>query len=349
MRFGFEIKRLDSTYEYVSAAYTDVMGNPVPEARKTIDTGAAKFAAFAEYSLTLFSRLTFNLGLRSDYFTYNKHAHVSPRTSVTCRLSEKTSLSASAGIFHQNPSLLLLYQNEANKDLNDPMVYQYSLGLNHLVNDNTRLTIEAYYKSYHHFPINPTQPSLCLLDDLFGGSMFGDIPFVDNGKARSYGIELVLQKKLKQKIYGMISGSLFRTQYRDLEGIWRSRVFDNQYIFSVQGGYKPNKKWDFSLRWIIAGGMPYTPFDLETSEALNTGIFDTTRINAERMPAYHSLNLRFDRRYYFSGSNLTFYFSVWNAYNRKNAASYYWNEIKNKPDFMYQFNLLPVIGLEYEF
>ena len=48
-------------------------------------------------------------------------------------------------------------------------------------------------------------------------------------------------------------------------------------------------------------------------------------------------------------SNLILYLSLWNAYNRKNVATYYWNEIENKPDFTYQFRMLPVLGVEYEF
>jgi hypothetical protein len=290
-----------------------------------------------------------NLGLRVDYFSYTKNTHISPRLSLHAQLSRKTGLTISAGIFRQHLPLLLLYRNETNKSLNEPLTYQYIVGIQHLMTPTVQLTVEGYYKDYRHFPIDPEQPSLCILDDLFGWNMFSNRPLVDQGRARSYGIEFTLQKKMKEKLYGMISGSLFRTQYRDMDEQWRNRIFENRYIFSVQGGYKPNKKWDISMRWIIAGGTPYTPFDLEASTAANTGIYDTRQINGKRMQAYHSMNLRVDRRYYFKGSNLTLYLSLWNAYNRKNPASYYWNEMENKADFSYQFSLLPILGIEYEF
>lgn len=349
LRFGFEGARSTSRYDYFSASYTGPLGQEVPEAGKRIDVSANQASLFAEYTLTPFSPLSVNLGLRADYFSYTGRTVVSPRGSLTLRLSDRTSVSAAAGIFRQNLPLLLLYRNETNKDLKETTALQYSIGVNHLFGESVRLSIEAYHKYYRNFPVDPRHPSLCLLDDLFGVSLFGDGPLSDAGSARSYGVEFVLQKKLKEKFYGMISGSWFRTQYRDLEGVWRNRVFDNRYIFAVQGGYKPHRKWEFSVRWVIAGGMPYTPFDIGASEAVSSGIFDPLRINAERMPAYHSLNVRFDRRFYFSGSNLTAYLSVWNAYNHKNTASYYWNEIENRPDFSYQFSILPVIGIEYEF
>ncbi len=131
--------------------------------------------------------------------------------------------------------------------------------------------------------------------------------------------------------------------------IWRDRVFDNRFIFAMEGGYKPSHVWEMSLRWIYAGGSPYTPVDVAASQAAQSTVLQESRLNAERYPAYHSLNLRVDRRFTFPHANLVAYLSVWNAYNRKNIASYFWNEGENKVDTIYQFGMLPVIGLEYEF
>lgn len=56
-----------------------------------------------------------------------------------------------------------------------------------------------------------------------------------------------------------------------------------------------------------------------------------------------------DRRFYFDRSNLTLFLSVWNAYNRKNIAQYFWNEFERKIEERYQWSVVPVGGLEYEF
>lgn len=349
LRFGFEIKHIKSKYNYFKAPYTDMLGQPVAAARQDISASAVKYAGFAEYSLPLFSRLTLNLGVRADYFDYNKNTTVSPRASLVVKLSGKSTVTFSGGIFRQNLPLILLYQDPSNRELKDPMTYQFTAGFTHLFSPSTRLSVEGYYKDYRNFPVDPARPSICLLDSVFGWSYYGANALTDKGRARSYGIEFVLQKKLKEKFYGMISGAWFRSQYRDLEGTWRDRLYDNKYIFSVQGGFRPGKTWEFSVRWIIAGGMPYTPFDTGLSKAAGTGIYDTARINGERLPAYHGLNLRADKRFHFSGSNLTLYLSLWNVYNRENVATYYWNEVENKPDYTYQFSILPVLGVEYEF
>ena len=69
----------------------------------------------------------------------------------------------------------------------------------------------------------------------------------------------------------------------------------------------------------------------------------------KRLPDYHSLNIRVDKRFYFSGSNLIIYLSVWNAYGKENIAYYDWDEKENKLDYQKQWNTLPILGVEFEF
>jgi len=327
------------------------MGDSTPEFSIDDRITAHKFGSFASHTWKPFDKITAFEGVRFDYFSYSKNSHISPRLSLSYQLNERTSINGSTGIYYQNLPLILLSQKEEFQNLKDPVAYHYILGLGHLLTENTKMNIEVYEKDYDNFPLDPTTPPLFILDELFYryGFFFNHEELVDNGKAYSRGIEMMIQKKLAKDVYGLLSGSYFRTRYRDFDGIWRDRVFDNRILFSAEGGYKPNNRWEFSMRWIYAGGPPYTPFDIGASQAINRGVFDQNNINGARYPDYHSLNVRFDRRFHFSGSNLIFYFSVWNAYNRKNIASYFWDEIENKQDTTYQWSLLPVFGLEFEF
>ncbi|MEZ4762511.1 MAG: hypothetical protein R3C26_04680 [Calditrichia bacterium] len=56
--------------------------------------------------------------------------------------------------------------------------------------------------------------------------------------------------------------------------------------------------------------------------------------------------MRFDRRFLLQHTNIIFYLSVWNAYNRKNVAQYFWNATENAPDAISQWTLLPIFGLK---
>ncbi len=351
VEFGLEVKHLTADYDNFFAEYTDALGDTVPQFILDRRSSTDKMAAFISLTTRPLPRLATTLGLRWDHFTFSQNGALSPRCSFTWRLTDGTSLNGSTGLFRQSLPLVLLLQNGANKDLQIPRAVHYVIGVDHLLNENTKFTLEVYQKDYDHFPLDPTQPALFLIDELTYryGFFFNHDRLSDTGRAYTRGLEVMVQKRLARDVYGLASASFFRSRYRGGDGIWRDRVFDNRAIFSLEGGYKPNNKWEFSIRWIYAGGPPYTPFDAEKSRAISRAVLDAERINASRYPDYHSMNLRFDRRFHFSGSNLVFYFSVWNIYDRKNVAQYFWNEVDNRQDVIYQWSVLPIFGLEYEF
>jgi hypothetical protein len=271
---------------------------------------------------------------------------------LSARYNATSSLAfnAAVGVFHQALPLPLLAQNESNKDLSDPTAYHAIVGFEKLLSDDTRLTVEAYAKEYRNFPLDPSQPQIFPIDQVVGIDLYvNENPLVDQGRAYTRGIELMLQKKLAHNFYGLLSAAYFRSRYEDYDGIWRDRLFDNRVTFQVEGGYKPNSKWEYSVRWLYGGGRPYTPFDEIASRDAGWGILDTSNINGERLPAYHALNVRVDRRFHYSGSNLIVYLSVWNAYGRVNVSGYEWNEVLNAREAREGWGLLPIFGLEFEF
>jgi outer membrane receptor for ferrienterochelin and colicin len=351
LELGFEAKNARADFDNVYAEYTDALGSVTPE--MTINRGITdnRLGLFASYTALPFDRLTTNAGARLDHSTLTGNSHISPRLSLSYELGRRTSLTGAFGVYYQSLPATLLVQNEDNRTLRDPRSAQYVIGLSHLITDNTKATVEVYRKDYANFPIDPQQPSLFVVDELFyrHGFFFNHQRLESAGKARTTGVEATVQKRLAENVYGLASASYFRSFHMGGDNTWRDRVFDNRLVLSLEGGYKPNSSWEFSGRWIYAGGPPYTPFDQDRSTALNRGVLDQARINDARYPDYHSLNIRVDKRFHFSGSNLIVYLSVWNAYNRKNVASYDWDEIGNVQDVSYQWSALPIFGLEYEF
>ncbi len=350
IEFGIEAKYIQMDYHNHFGEYTDFLGNTTPSMVFKKGESAVKYFGFASWQWQPVSGLILNPGIRTGYFTYNENVTVSPRFSASMQLSARTALHFAAGVYHQNLPLILLAQNESFKDLQDPEAHHLIAGVTHLLNENTQLTVEVYNKEYWNFPIDPAQEELFLMDEVSNTSLF--LPhesLTDQGKGRSRGVEVMIQKKLARNLYGMVSGSCFRAEYQNTDHVWRNRTVDNQVTFNIEGGYKPNNKWEFSLRWIYAGGRPYTPFDAAASEAAHQGLYNENRINGDRLPDYHSLNVRFDRRFFFSHSNLVLYLSVWNAYGRRNISEYTWNEIDNMQKSSEQWGTLPIFGLEYEF
>jgi hypothetical protein len=348
---GVEASWTRATYDTLYAATTDPLGGLVPVQKVDETLEGKKAAGFLTLHWQPIDGVTVSPGVRIDHFSLESSTRVSPRAALTIALGRRTAVRAAGGLYRQSLPLVLLAQNERHRRLRGPTATHLVAGLQHLLADDTRLTIEAYDKRYRDFPMDPTQPQLFVIDEI----VYGDAGYraheqlVDAGAARARGIELAVHKRLARRLYGLVGGAVFRAEYRGLDDVWRDRVFDNRYRLTVEGGYKFNESHELGVRWISAGRSPYTPFDAAASATAGTGILDASRVNAKRRPAYHSLNLRYDRRFHFARSSLIVYVSVWNVLGRRNIARYEWNEVANEPRVVEQWGTLPIVGVEWEF
>ena len=346
LELGVESKALWADYDNRINATTNALGDSIDALNIKKTMTATLMAGFLNYTFYPLPGLSLNAGIRADYGSRNKDWTGSPRILLSYQPSARLKISASGGRFYQNLPLLLLSRNPLNETLPAMESTHYTAGLEYLLSEDTRLTLECYRKDYDRFPMDPSQPGLFLLDE---GFSYTRSVVAGDGKARTRGLELMVQKKLSGNVYGLAGLSLFKARYRGADGLWRNRKYDNRWIFSVEGGYKPGRYYEFSLRWIAAGGGPYTPLDLDASKTHKRMVHDENRINQSRYPDYHSMNIRIDRRFNFGHTNLIFYLSIWNVYNQKNIAEYYWNDKEQKQDVIYQWRILPLFGLEYEF
>jgi hypothetical protein len=349
LEFGFDARAVTTDYKQFYNEYQDLFGQVTSALQLNKKINTYKAGAYASIDWKLFDRVTIMPSARVDYYEYNKKTNVSPRVSLTYSVSNETSITGTAGVYYQNIPWVITAQKDNFKKLNNPKAYHYIVGLNQLLTESTKMTIELYYKDYYDFPVDPTQPNLFLFDQAVVENLFlTHQNLVSNGRADSKGVEVTIQKKLAKDFYGLVSASYSKAKYKGTDK-WYDRVYDNRFNFAIEGGYKPNEKWEFSMRWFYAGGAPYTPFDEAASRQAFKGVYDGSKVNSTRLPDFHSLNIRADRRFNFESSTLVVYLSIWNAYARENIAAYTWNEIDNKVDKEKMWGILPVFGIEYEF
>jgi hypothetical protein len=236
----------------------------------------------------------------------------------------------------------------------------FTLGIEWFFGRGTKLTLEAYIKNYENLPISPDERHSLAIDNTVGpfrSNFWTPVGYrapqslTDGGSGYSRGIELFIQKKLMDKFYGFLSATYFRCRYKDLLGLTHNRVYDNRYILNMCIGYKPSRSWEFSAKWTVFGGGAYTPIDVEASTRWDRWILDYSRILQSRYPAYNSLDLRVDKRFYFKGSSLTLFIDIWNVLNSKNVLYYWytrwWEDYPIKAS--YQMGILPIFGIKFEF
>ena len=95
----------------------------------------------------------------------------------------------------------------------------------------------------------------------------------------------------------------------------------------------------------MGSGDPSPPLESDFSQSQ---ILIIDRFNDERTPVYHSLFLRWERRYSLKNTNLVTFFEFWNAYNRKNVEGYFWSNTAGIQEINF-FSFLPIGGFELEF
>ena len=348
IEFGAESRYVVGDFEYFYSGDVDRTGEPTDDVNINQTIDGFKSGVFATYNFRPVSKWSVAPGVRLSHNSFNNDINIAPRFSTSFQVNSRWSLNLASGVYYQSLPLYFLSQNSSIRDLPNVEAIHAVAGIDYMITSATKFTIEAYYKRYNDVPLQPETVSS--QDPTF---VLDHMDFYDNlnsdGTAYSRGVDLMIQKKMKDQFYGTISASFFRSRYRDQFGEWQNRDYDVKYLFNIIGGYRPNKKWEISARWSYIGARPYTPINVAASQQMEATVLNMNQFNEKRLPAYHSLFLRFDRRYFFENTSLTTYVSLWNAYNRENVHSYHWDSVDSEIAKTVQFSLLPVGGVEFEF
>ena len=100
-------------------------------------------------------------------------------------------------------------------------------------------------------------------------------------------------------------------------------------------GYKFKKEWSLGLKYRFAGGNPYTPFDLISSQQnyalIGSGVLNYNKINSERLNAFNQLDFRLDKKINYKKTTLDIYIDIQNLLLfEQDSAPYY--TFKRKAD-----------------
>ena len=256
-----------------------------------------------------------------------------PRFSLAYQLNENTSLKGS--FQHINQYLHLISNTNSvtpldvwapsGKFIEPEKSNQYAVGFFKNLKDNTyTLEVESYYKTVAN-----------KLDYIDGSSLVANNHIETEilaGDARSYGLEFSL-KKNKGKFTGWLSYTLSKSEQRVQgrtasevginNGDWYNTPYDRTHDISITGSYKLNEKWRFGTNFVFQTGRPTNyPSGQYHFGGVTVPVFVAR--NAERLPAYHRLDLSAtltpNKNKYRKWQG-EWVFGIYNLYGRKNAAS----------------------------
>lgn len=258
-----------------------------------------------------------------------------PRASASFMLDDKSSLKAGFNHMYQYLHLLSNSTSGTPTDIwypSTPLVKpeigtQYSIGYFRNFKDNAwEFSIEAYYKNLKNQVEYEDGAETFLNPDIEAELVFG--------KGRAYGAEFFL-KKSKGKFTGWIAYTLSKSerQFDDInKGAWFSARQDRTHDISVVAGYQITPRLNASAAWVYYTGDAVT-FPTGKYEVDGEIITLYSSRNGDRMPDYHRLDLGLTwnfkpKKHWNSDLN----FSIYNAYNRKNAYSITFEESESNPN-----------------
>ncbi|QLG43882.1 TonB-dependent receptor [Costertonia aggregata] len=264
-----------------------------------------------------------------------------PRFSVAYSFNENNSFKASYTRLAQYLHLLSNTNSPTPLDVWTPsgpfvkpqLLDQYALGYFKNINDRDySFETEVFYKDIQN-----------RIDYIDGANLIANNAIeqvILNGEARAYGLEILFRKN-EGKFKGWLAYTLSKSEQRtpgrepftdngrsNMEtginlGQWYNTPYDKTHDVSLFASYELNKKWSFNSNFVYQTGQPTNyPVGQFEFQGLVVPYFGLR--NQERLPAYHRIDISATltpRKNINRNWKGEWIFSVYNLYNRRNAAS----------------------------
>ncbi|MDN3725507.1 TonB-dependent receptor [Aequorivita sp. SDUM287046] len=295
--------------------------------------------------------------------TIKSFANLEPRFAISYLLNDNSSIKASYNRMAQyihlisnttSPTPFDIYA-PSGKYIEPQLADQVALGYFRNF-ENYSLEVETFYKKVKN--------RLDYVDDadLIANNAVEQILL--NGEARAYGLEMLF-KKNTGKLQGWLAYTLSKSEQRTPgrtaiesginNGEWYNSAWDKTHDVSVTGQYELSKKWSFGANFIFQTGIPTTfPEGQYIYNGLVVPVYEAR--NSSRLSPFHRLDLsatwtpkpNSEKRW--KGE---WVFSVYNAYDRKNAASLSFQENtdtgQNEAVRLSIFGIIPSVTYNFKF
>ena len=288
---------------------------------------------YGQVSRILFrDKLELSLGIRMDANSYSSRMsnmlnQLSPRFSASYAFTDKWFINFNIGRYYQLPPYTTLgFRGNNGTLINDSLGIRYissdqvALGVEFLPRKSSRISVEGFYKGYNHYPFS-------LIDSISMASKGGDYgavgaePVTPTSKGRAFGFEILYRDVDLFKFNIILSYTFVRSEFTNALGDYIPSAWDNRNLFNITVGRKFKYNWEIGAKWRYAGGVPYTPYDMNKSslvvawDAQGRGYLDYNAFNTLRLSSFNQLDIRIDKGFYFKKWSLMFYLDVQNVLN----------------------------------
>jgi hypothetical protein len=332
-------------------------------------TNGIESGIYVEDTWQPLNALKVNAGLRFSHFlaTKNQYHFFEPRLSVAWRLNNDIALKGSYSSMNQYIHMLSNTGISLPTDLWVPTTdrikpqqsKQVALGMvKDFSKNELSFSVEGFYKVMNNVIGYKEGATFLTLDDPSTASYVNWEDNVTSGRAWSYGVEFLLQKK-EGRLNGWIGYTLSWTQMQfDSINFGKKYYarYDRRHDISVVATYKLNDHITLSGTWVYGTGnaltLPASKFqgpvhnvypDMASQYSHFLYYNDLSDKNNFRMAPYHRIDIGIQFHKQKKWGERTWEISIYNVYNRKNPFFYYYYTDQNGTGALKQVSLFPII------
>jgi TonB family protein len=317
--------------------------------------GAFQPAGYVEMEIAPDARSRIVPGVRLDYFNITDQLDFSPRVNARYDLHHdfpRSTLKAGVGLYHQQPQFQEVSPPFGTPNLKSNRSVQYALGAEQEFTRYFEASVEGFYKQLDNQVVGAASTT---------GTQ---LTYTNLGTGYVVGTEVLLKYKADEHFFGWVAYTLSRSVRTDAPGQAPHLFeYDQPQVLTVLGSYKLGHGWEFGARFRLTSGDPITPnvcsigspgCNPNRTNALFNGSSGTyvaiplTGPYTERLPLFHQLDLRIDKRWKFNRWQLSTYLDVQNVYNRSNVEGITYNFNFTARSYVAGLPILPILGLRGE-
>jgi outer membrane cobalamin receptor len=263
------------------------------------------------------------VGVRYDRRSYDQDHTLGPRVMAAWEFAPRTTLRAAWGYYYQPQRLYELQVIDGDTTFYPPQRAEHRiLGLEHQLSRSILVRLEGYDRRVED--PRPEYRSLLPRYESLPEEGPDDRVRIAASRSRARGVEVFVRHDGGDRLAWFASYALAVAE-DEVGGTWIPRPYDQRHTLRLDVAYRPTPSWSVGWAWQYHSGWPataqsFTTDTLATGDPYFTGTFGP--LYAERLPAYHRLDVRISKHFRAGSGRLTVYADVFNLYDRENAKTY---------------------------
>lgn len=279
------------------------------ELRWNYQGSAAIIQPFVQWKWRVSDNMDVTAGIHAQYFTLtNSISPFEPRWGWKYKMDNGQAIFAGGGLHSMiQPYYTYAYKvlpgtNNPNSNLN--MDFSRSahsgIGYEKSFNKGFNIKTEAYYQYLYNIPVTVDPSSFSMINVGSGFSRLFIDELQNTGDGYNYGLELTVQKYFDKTFFFLFSGTVYNSQYRGSDMVWRNTSYNGNYVVNLLGG----KEFKVGERSVIgiggkvtaAGGKRYGYVDIAATNSAKEILFMDSMFNERQFRDYFRADLKISWR-----------------------------------------------------